>query len=84
MKERVEDSVEELKHFNTKSFPIFILFDNIQLFSEHIKDPILKFKNLRYEKKLHFIIHLDLIDGNQRQVHEPSAIGYCFVGLYES
>ena len=42
VREKGEESVEELKHFNTKTFPIFIASNLKDLFIENVTDPTLR------------------------------------------
>ena len=41
-REKGEDTVEELKHFNTKTFPIYIVSNVEKLFAENVISPTLK------------------------------------------
>ena len=41
-KQKGEETLEELKHFNTKTFSIYTISDLEKLFIDHVTDPILK------------------------------------------
>ena len=49
IKEKGEDSIEELKHFRTKTFPIETMSDLKKMFTENIFETILKETDDFYE-----------------------------------
>lgn len=41
-RQKVDETIEELKHFNTKTFPIYMISDVEKMFAENVSGPTLK------------------------------------------